>query len=174
MAPTQYQCAARMPYWYAEPAQPISSSEPEVGRDEAQPGDPCGHLAAGHEELFAGVGPALEVEADPDHHHEVDGDYGDVEGAQVRQRRGAEEQKSRRSQRSKVVHAITITVSDLERRHSATLSLRIDCRGRPACLPGSNVPFWPQFRSAPSLRRKCRCDDLVIYFRNWPANITFP
>ena len=28
----------------------------EVGGDEAEAGDPCGHFAAGHEELFAGVG----------------------------------------------------------------------------------------------------------------------
>ena len=72
MAPIQYQCVARMPYWYADPAQPISSSEPRLARDKAQAGDPRGHLAAGHEELFAGVGAALEVEADPEHHREVE------------------------------------------------------------------------------------------------------
>jgi len=33
MAPIQYQCVAGMPYWYAEPAQPINSNEPEIGRD---------------------------------------------------------------------------------------------------------------------------------------------
>ncbi len=37
MAPIQYQCAARMPYWYAEPAQPISSSEPRLAETNANP-----------------------------------------------------------------------------------------------------------------------------------------
>ena len=40
----------------------------QVGGNKAQARDPGGHFAPGHEELFAGVGAALEVEADPDHH----------------------------------------------------------------------------------------------------------
>jgi len=37
MAPIQYQCAAKMPYWYAEPAQPISSSEPRFAETKLRP-----------------------------------------------------------------------------------------------------------------------------------------
>ena len=74
----------------ARPAHQLQRAE--VGGDEAQAGDPGGHLAPGHEELFAGVGAALEIEADPDHHPEVDGDHGDVEGAQMRQWERAEGQ----------------------------------------------------------------------------------
>ena len=71
----------------------------EVGRNEAQARDPRGHLAAGHEELFAGVGLALQVEADPDHHHEVDRDNGDIEQAQMRERGRAKcEERARRMQ----------------------------------------------------------------------------
>ena len=40
----------------------------QVGRNKAQARDPGGHFAPGHEELFAGVRAALEVEADPDDH----------------------------------------------------------------------------------------------------------
>ena len=55
----------------------------QIGGDKAQARDPGGHLAAGHEELFAGVRLLLEVEADPDDHREVDGDDGDIERAQA-------------------------------------------------------------------------------------------
>jgi len=48
---------------------------------EAQSRDPGGHFAPGHEELFAGVRYALEVETDPDHHAEIDGDHNDVQHA---------------------------------------------------------------------------------------------
>ena len=70
-------------------AQNIATGE-VLGGDEAEAGDPGGHFAAGHEELFAGVGLAFEVEADPDHHDEVDGDYGDVERAKMREGRRPE------------------------------------------------------------------------------------
>jgi hypothetical protein len=37
IAPIQYQCIARMPYWYAEPAHPISSSEPRFAETKLRP-----------------------------------------------------------------------------------------------------------------------------------------
>ena len=46
----------------------------EVGRDEAQAGHPGGDLAAGHEEILARVGELLQIEADPQHDHEIDPD----------------------------------------------------------------------------------------------------
>ncbi len=58
----------------------------EVGGDEAEAGDPGGHFAAGHEELFAGVGGALQVEADEDDDGEVDRDDEDVDGVEAGQR----------------------------------------------------------------------------------------
>ena len=54
----------------------------EVGGEEAEPGDPRGHFAAGEEEVLAGAGLALEVEADGEDHHEVDGDDGDIDPAE--------------------------------------------------------------------------------------------
>jgi hypothetical protein len=67
----------------------------QVGGDEAEARDPRGHFAASHEELFAGVGAAFEVEADPDNHDEVDGDDGDIECAQVREGLSAEGEQGR-------------------------------------------------------------------------------
>ena len=64
----------------------------EVCGNEAEAGDPGGHLAPGHEEFFAGVGFLLKVEADPDDHHEVDRDDCDIEGPETRQRRGVHDQ----------------------------------------------------------------------------------
>ena len=37
MAPIQYQWVARIPYWYAAPAQPISSSEPRFADRKLRP-----------------------------------------------------------------------------------------------------------------------------------------
>ena len=78
----------------------------EVGRNKAQARDPRRHLASGHEKLFAGVGLALEIEADPDDHHEIDGDDREVQRAEVRQRRCAERKQVGQRQRSNVVHAV--------------------------------------------------------------------
>ena len=55
----------------------------EVGGDEAEAGDPGGHFAAGEEELFAGVGRALDVEADEDDDGEVEDEDEDVDGGEL-------------------------------------------------------------------------------------------
>ena len=65
----------------------------EIGGNKAESGDPGCHFAPGHEELFTGVGLGLEVKADPDDHGKVDGNDGDVERAQMRQRGRTEEQR---------------------------------------------------------------------------------
>jgi hypothetical protein len=57
----------------------------EVGGNEAQTRDPCGHLAAGQEELFAGVGGPLHVEADERDDEEVEDQDEDVDRRKVGQ-----------------------------------------------------------------------------------------
>src|SRR5947207_2546490 len=37
IAPIQYQCAARIPYWYEDPAQPINSSAPRFAERKLRP-----------------------------------------------------------------------------------------------------------------------------------------
>ena len=46
----------------------------EVGGEEAQARNPCGHFAAGHEEVVGGVGVRLQIDADAEHHDEIDHD----------------------------------------------------------------------------------------------------
>ena len=46
----------------------------QVCRQEAQSRDPGGHFASGHEEVFAGVGLALQVKADGQYQREVEND----------------------------------------------------------------------------------------------------
>ena len=43
----------------------------QVGGEEAQAGDPGRHLASGQEEIFAGLGESLEIEADAQDGHEI-------------------------------------------------------------------------------------------------------
>ena len=64
----------------------------EIGGDEAEAGDPGGHLAPGQKELLAGVGRALHIEADEDHHGEVKQQDGDIDRREADQMRGGEQQ----------------------------------------------------------------------------------
>jgi hypothetical protein len=73
----------------AGPAHELEGAE--VCGDEAETGDPCGHLAAGEEELFAGVGGALHVEADEDDHREVEAEDGVVDRREVGELGGEED-----------------------------------------------------------------------------------
>ena len=65
----------------------------QVGRQEAQAGDPGRHLAAGQEEVFAGLGLPLQVPADAQHHGEVGDDDHQVG---ERSARAASRSRSRR------------------------------------------------------------------------------
>jgi len=60
MAPIQYQCVARMPYWYALAAPAHEFERAQVRGEEGKARDPSRHLASGEEEVFAGLGEALE------------------------------------------------------------------------------------------------------------------
>ena len=64
----------------------------EVGGDEAEARDPGGHFAPGEEELLAGVGGALHVKADEEHHGEVEQKDCDVDRREADQMRGGEQQ----------------------------------------------------------------------------------
>ena len=57
----------------------------QVGRDEAEAGDPRRHLAAGEEELLAGVGLALHIKADEDHQREIKRQNQNIYRGQLRQ-----------------------------------------------------------------------------------------
>ena len=69
----------------------------EVGRDEAQAGDPGRHFSSGHEEVLAGAGKLLQVNADSQHDDEIDGDDAVVQGPDRNQAlfRGGEQQGAR-------------------------------------------------------------------------------
>ena len=45
--------------------------------------DPDRHLPSGHEKIQTGIGLALEVKTNPHHHHEVTGDYDDIDDREV-------------------------------------------------------------------------------------------
>lgn len=51
----------------------------EIGGNEAEAGDPGGHFAAGHEEVFAGVRALLQIESDAQDEGEVKSNDGDVD-----------------------------------------------------------------------------------------------
>ena len=55
----------------------------KVGGYKAHPGDPRGHLPSRHEELFAGFGGAPHIEADKEHHGEINGDDRHIHGRQM-------------------------------------------------------------------------------------------
>ncbi len=57
----------------------------EVRRDEAQSRDPCRHVTAGEEEIFAGFRESLQIEADPEHHYEIQADDDQIDGAEGQQ-----------------------------------------------------------------------------------------
>ncbi|OQB55338.1 MAG: hypothetical protein BWX98_02097 [Candidatus Aminicenantes bacterium ADurb.Bin147] len=68
------------------PAHELQGSE--VGRDEAQAGDPGGHLPAGHEKVIARLGEALQIEADRQNDDEIEGDDGHIDAVERHQRAG--------------------------------------------------------------------------------------
>ena len=69
-----------MPYWYAIADQPIVSSELRFAEMKLKPGDPGRHLAAGHEEVFTGLGELPQVKPDSQHDDEIDDDNREVDG----------------------------------------------------------------------------------------------
>ena len=63
----------------AGPAQQFERSE--IGGEKAQACDPGGHFAAGHEEILAAFGEALQVEADGENGEEIDRDDRQIDAA---------------------------------------------------------------------------------------------
>ena len=74
MAPIQYQCVGQDAVLIGGGGPAHQFERAEVGGEEAQPGDPGGHLAAGQEEILAGAGLAFQIKADAEDGNEVDGD----------------------------------------------------------------------------------------------------
>ena len=58
------------------PAEQLQGTK--VGRDKGQPGHPRGHLAASQEEVFASVGEALQIKADPQHESKIESDNAEI------------------------------------------------------------------------------------------------
>src|SRR5208337_3352634 len=52
----------------------------QIGGEETQTRDPRGHLPPGHEKVFAGVGPLLQVKPDGQHQYEVKNDNHQING----------------------------------------------------------------------------------------------
>jgi hypothetical protein len=75
-----------IPYWKAAPAQPIKRAE--IGGKKTQAGDPSGHFAPGHEIVFAGIGPSLQIETDAQNQSEIEDDDDGVHRRQIHQLRG--------------------------------------------------------------------------------------
>ena len=63
----------------------------EVGREEAEAGNPGRHLAAGHEEVFAGARLAFQVPADGQYQGKIESDNHHVDGGQVHQPLGGKD-----------------------------------------------------------------------------------
>ncbi len=61
----------------------------QIGANEAQPSHPGGDIAPRHEESFAGLGVALQVETNAQHHHEIDRDDGEVHRVHAEESLGA-------------------------------------------------------------------------------------
>ena len=57
----------------------------EVGGQEAEARDPGGHLAAGQEKVLAGLGEALQVEADSEDGNEVQNNDGEIDARERQQ-----------------------------------------------------------------------------------------
>ena len=57
----------------------------EIGGEKAEAGNPGGHLAAGHEEVFAGVGAALQVQADGQNQGEIESDDCAIDSREMHQ-----------------------------------------------------------------------------------------
>ena len=63
----------------------------QIGGKEAKAGDPGGHLAAGHEKIFAGVGLAFQVEADRQNKSKIENNNDKVYRGQAHQAFGDED-----------------------------------------------------------------------------------
>ncbi len=73
----------------ASPTHQLKRSQ--IGGDEAETRDPGGHLAAGQEELFAGVGGSFDVEADEENNDEIQKKDQDIDGSERGELMGLQE-----------------------------------------------------------------------------------
>ena len=134
----------------------------EVGGEEAEARDPGRHLAAGQEEIFAGVGEALQIEADAQHGDEIHDDDREVDRGQGHQPRLQQQRRKNSCNRLHlhIVWDLNFRVKDAYVRVSAPAPGRWS---RAARIPG-RLPFHDRLPSSYRISRAAnRRSDARLY-----------